>query len=549
MVLQTTGHHDDSVPGAFHVHTNRSDGRGTPDEIARAAAAAGLRFVVFTDHGDGTRAPDPPAYRAGVLCLDGVEISTADGHYVALGLPATPYPLGGEARDVVEDVRRLGGFGVAAHPDSPKADLQWRGWPTPIDGIELLNLDTSWRVRAAQPGWMPKLRLLAALGGYAARPEATIASLTGDAPDLVKRFDALARDRRIIAIAGADAHAKLALRDVEPGDSRFSLPLPGYETVFRTLSIRVRPDGPLSGDAGRDADAILGAVRRGHLYAVVDGLASPPAFSFTAHNERGRAREGDDLAAGGPVTLRLESNAPPGYAAAILEDGEPLAAGPRSAGMTVTTAGRPAVYRAEIRAVDRPDQSPWIIANPIRVGLPDSAPPADPPGPAWELFPLVSGTLRGWTVEHDPSSTVALAVEGGGAIRMEYALAVTGDGAVPKDQRLPRPYAAANAPVLRPPFLPSRLALVLRAERPMRLSVQLRSHVEHTQERWYRSVYADQGERRYEVPIDQMTPTAGSRPWRTALPDINALLFVVDATHARPGSSGRVWIRNAAFER
>jgi hypothetical protein len=46
-----------------------------------------------------------------------------------------------------------------------------------------------------------------------------------------------------------------------------------------------------------------------------------------------------------------------------------------------------------------------------------------------------------------------------------------------------------------------------------------------------------------------MTPTAGSRPWRTAFSEINALLFVVDATHARPGSSGRVWIRNAAFER
>src|SRR2546426_4280648 len=37
-------------------------------------------------------------------------------------------PICGEARDVVEDVRRLGGFGIAAHPDSPKTELRWREW-------------------------------------------------------------------------------------------------------------------------------------------------------------------------------------------------------------------------------------------------------------------------------------------------------------------------------------------------------------------------------------------------------------------------------------
>ena len=121
------------VTGGFHVHTRRSDGSGTPDEAAAAAARAGLIFVIFTDHGDGTRAPDPPQYRSGVLCIDAVEISTSSGHYIALDLPQTPYPLGGEARDVVEDVHRLGGFGVVAHPDSAKPGLQWKEWTAPFD--------------------------------------------------------------------------------------------------------------------------------------------------------------------------------------------------------------------------------------------------------------------------------------------------------------------------------------------------------------------------------------------------------------------------------
>ncbi len=135
-----------TIRGAYHIHTTTSDGTGTPDDVAAAAARAGLQFVILTDHGDATRTPTPPTYRSGVLCIDGVEISTTGGHYAALGLTAAaPYRLAGEPRDVVEDVRRLGGFGVAAHPDSPKRELQWTGWDTPFDGVEWLNEDTEWR--------------------------------------------------------------------------------------------------------------------------------------------------------------------------------------------------------------------------------------------------------------------------------------------------------------------------------------------------------------------------------------------------------------------
>src|SRR5262245_37017489 len=95
------------VYGAYHVHTSRSDGTGTVDSVAAAAARAELKFVIFTDHGDGTRVPDPPTYKNGVLCLDAVEIGSTDGHVVALNLRgASPFPIAGSARDVVEDIHR-----------------------------------------------------------------------------------------------------------------------------------------------------------------------------------------------------------------------------------------------------------------------------------------------------------------------------------------------------------------------------------------------------------------------------------------------------------
>src|SRR5262245_33518709 len=75
-----------TIRGAYHVHTTTSDGNAGRHEIAQAAARAGLRFVIFTDHGDGTRAPVPPEYVGTVLCLDGVEISTNGGHSVALDM-------------------------------------------------------------------------------------------------------------------------------------------------------------------------------------------------------------------------------------------------------------------------------------------------------------------------------------------------------------------------------------------------------------------------------------------------------------------------------
>ena len=37
------------------------------------------------------------------------------------------------------------GFGIAAHPGSPKPELQWTDWTVPLDGLEWLNADSEWR--------------------------------------------------------------------------------------------------------------------------------------------------------------------------------------------------------------------------------------------------------------------------------------------------------------------------------------------------------------------------------------------------------------------
>jgi len=263
--------------GALHVHTQRSDGAGTVDEVAAAAAAAGLQFVVLADHGDATRPADPPRYLSGVLCIDGVEVGSTAGHYLALGLDrAAPYPLGGEPRDVVDDVRRLGGFGIVTHPDSPREALRWRAWSAPVDGLEWLNADSEWRDESRRS-------LARALATYFFRPPEVIASLF-DRPATLERWDALSQRRRVMAVAGHDAHARIGLsRDDEPAADEFALRLPSYAAMFRAFAQRVRLVEPMKGDARLDARLVLRALQAGHGYTVIDAYASPARLTFVIH--------------------------------------------------------------------------------------------------------------------------------------------------------------------------------------------------------------------------------------------------------------------------
>ena len=189
------------VPGVVHVHTTLSDGGGTPEEVVRAAKAAGLRFVVVTDHNNLDAKP-VEGYRDGVLVLVGTELSTTAGHLLGLGLPDPGFRFSGDARDGLEDIHDLGGFAFAAHPLSPRDDLRFTGWDLPGPwGLELVNGDTEWR-RAG-----PRLLFTAALYGLNHR-YALLRSLNPADPTLA-RWDALLAERDTAGLAGADAHSRI----------------------------------------------------------------------------------------------------------------------------------------------------------------------------------------------------------------------------------------------------------------------------------------------------------------------------------------------------
>jgi hypothetical protein len=526
--LAPVGSMSPSVRGAVHIHTVRSDGTGTMDDVAAAAARAGLQFIIVTDHGDATREPDAPAYRSGVLCIDAVEISTNGGHVVALGLPASTYPLAGEARDVVADIHRQGGMAIAAHPASAKPALQWADWSVPVDGLEWLNADSEWRDEGT-------FALARALLTYPLRRTATLGALLDRPVSVLARWDDLLSRRRIVGLAAADAHARLALEDGDYGGSR-ALHVPSYEQMFRAFSIAL-PGASLTGDAAADAVAVIGAIRGGRVFSVIDAIAAPASFSFAATTGAASATQGGSLPAGMPTTFTVESNAPEDAEIALINGGRQIA---RVTGRTLqhATGGESGAYRVEVTlpGASGSPPVPWVVSNPIYIGdFPNDAPAR--PAPTAKGTPFYSnGGADGWEIEHSARAQAALDVENneqGTELILRYALGGT---------RSESPYVALRRTTGAATGY-AGLTFVARASSPARVSIQLRAAAG---QRWARSVYLDESSRDVAVFFDEMTPLGQARG-AVPLDSVQDLLVVVDTVNTAPGSSGRIWIDEVAY--
>ena len=527
------------VRGAFHIHSDRSDGSGSVDAIAAAAAAAGLDFIIVTDHGDGTRAPDAPAYRSGVLTIDGVELNSTGGHFAAFGLPVSPYPIAGTPADVIEDVHRLGGFGVAAHPGSPRPSLSWQGWDAPIDGLEWLNADSEWRDE-------PRIPIARALFTYVFRGPQSMATLLDRPVSVLQKWDELAAARKIVALAGADAHARLGFQQrTDPDTSRFHVRLPGYESSFRAFSNHVVLDAPLSRDAAADAGNVITAIRNGRVYSVIDALASPGSLTFSASSGARTAYIGDSLSIAGDVLLKASVHAPPGTTLILLRDGQRIhevTDGP----LDMNGGQDAAVYRIEAHTLNAPGGPPipWIVSNPIYVGQKPgaAAPPVREPV---SRIPARTGEAAAEKGRQDtsvvealpPSDPRARRFAGDPAINWTFALS----GGTPVGQ-----FAAVAVPVS--PGLESfdRVRFRVTASAPMRAWVQLRAPVGDT-ERWGRTFYLDTEPRIIDLPFASLASIGVTSSSQAPLDRVSHLLFVIDTLNTLPGKGGSMTISEVGF--
>lgn len=137
-----------------HVHSDGSyDGHEPVELILEHAADIDLDAVVITDHDEieeSRRAAEiAPEY--GLIGIPGVEVSTAHGHLLALGVEDLPTP-GQPFPDTVGEIRDMGGVAAVPHPFQRSRHGVRKRRIADCDAVEVYNsmLFTGYRNRRAR---------------------------------------------------------------------------------------------------------------------------------------------------------------------------------------------------------------------------------------------------------------------------------------------------------------------------------------------------------------------------------------------------------------
>ena len=359
---------------------------------------------------------------------------------------------------------------------------------------------------------------------YLLRPSQTLASLL-DRPELtLTRWDETIARRRVVGLAGSDAHARLATgRAGEDHQKETVLAFPGYEQVFRVFSLVVELDAELSGDPNIDAELVVRAIRSGRVFTAVNAIASPVRFTFHAESGNGRHQMGSRIDTAPPVQLLARVAGPAESEIVLFADGEPVET---VIGRQLSfTARRSGTYRAEVHLLGAPGTPPvpWIVSNPIYVGptlspLPPQAPSSLTPEP---LDPYT------WDVESGADSRARLR-HGPDRVVLDYELS---------DQPTA---SAALAHHLRAGRLAGfdSVAFDVRAENPTRAFVQLRVTDATRDIRWRQSFYAGPETTSVTLRLAELVPVTPDLPAQPDLARVTSLLVAVEAINTLPGQAG-----------
>jgi hypothetical protein len=249
--------------GDCHLHTVYSDGKRLPSEVAAGARAAGLDFMVSTDHNTNSSHAVWGQYAGSdLLIVTGEEVTTRNGHWLALGLPAGEWiDWRYRSRDddfgrFARQVRRGGGIVVPAHMYCAYIASQWKFGFDDADATEVWTGPWTYDDEHAVSTWDQKIgeavrtgkRWLPAMGNSDAHSEPNVIGL----PHNVVYADDLATDAVLEGIrAGRNWIAESAavnLAFTATGDGRQAgigqtLTVPAEAPVDIRLDVQGVPNG------------------------------------------------------------------------------------------------------------------------------------------------------------------------------------------------------------------------------------------------------------------------------------------------------------------
>lgn len=259
--------------GGLHAHTVHSDGKLTPQELASAARADGLDFLVITDHNNTAHQLDAIAV-PDLLVIPGEEVTTPGGHLNVWGLKGARalvdfrvLPGDPAIQKIVDAARSRGALASINHPYQECFACTWTHMvPEGVTGIEIANRDAKSLVQS------------------------------------IGMWDVLLRQgRRITAVGASDFHRT-------------------GENPIGTASVRVWAE-ELS------TPAILGAIGAGRVVVMADGRRPPPSFEVRSDRQVGRIGDTLEVRRGDALEIEVSAEAP-AYAGGrvdLIWRGEPVA--------------------------------------------------------------------------------------------------------------------------------------------------------------------------------------------------------------------------------
>ena len=342
--------------GNLHMHTTDSDGHASHRELVHIAGAAGLDFIIATDH--NVYRPGLDQWVGNSLLLVGEEVHDPRrrpqaSHVLCFNIQEDVASYGSDPQRLLDAVNEQGGFAFLAHPferDSasflPEPNISWRDWQVSgYAGIELWNYMSEFKA---------VLRSKAQAVLFAYLPSLAI---SGPYRETLQKWDSLLRSGPVSVVGGSDAHSGTyrlgpITRTVHP-----------YHYLFRCVNTHVLSLEPPNGDLDHDKSLVYNGLRRGTSFVGYERLAPVSGFSFWARSGDSEATMGETLSLKRAVELKVV--VPERSLVRLLRDGQVVT---QSRGRTlVFMAPRPGVYRAEVYRPYAGRTRGWIFSNPIYV--------------------------------------------------------------------------------------------------------------------------------------------------------------------------------------
>jgi hypothetical protein len=334
--------------GVMHLHTREysHDAHGRFADVVRVANAQALDFVVLTEHNTLQHLRDGrEGWYGRTLVLAGTEISTDQGHYVALNVHEEIDRTKFHAQQIIEEVNRQGGLGFIAHPYFKNG--RWRDWTVHgFTGIEAYN---------AAHDTLDENKARLALWTLFAPIEPFYESILNRPYDPLASWDEMIRRHgRIVGIGAMDAHEFHAL----------GVTFAPYDIMCQLIRNHVWVPSPTL-----TKESFYEALRQGHAYLAIELLAEAKGFSFRAIAQEEVVGIMGDAIPWQPG-LTLDVTLPTSTTMTLFKDGEPAAQHSGTAWQVPVV--EPGVYRVEVTLRGKP----WIFTNPIYILPAREAPPA-----------------------------------------------------------------------------------------------------------------------------------------------------------------------------